>query len=67
MDGTHDIDLEHAAAAAPADTGALLPRRVRRWVLMAVGILLAATLYLVAVRGTAILFDLRDAVGAMCF
>ena len=45
----------------------LMPRRVRRWMFGGVGVLLALTFYLLAVRGTAILFDLRDAVGSICF
>ena len=62
MDDARDRELR----AEPA-TGALLPRHVRHWVLAGVSVLLLAALYLIAVRGTAILFDLRDAVSAMCF
>jgi hypothetical protein len=46
---------------------ALLPRGVRRWVLAALGLGLASALYLISVRGTAILFDLGSAIGAICF
>ena len=48
-------------------SNALLPPLVRRWVITGVGVLLAAAVYLIAVRGTAVLFDLRDAVSAFCF
>ena len=60
-------DREHIELTAEPATGALLPRHVRRWVLAGVSVLVFAALYLIAVRGTAILFDLRDAVSAMCF
>ena len=51
----------------PADNSQhLLPRGVRRWVWSGVGALMLIALYLFSVRGTAILFDLRDAI-AMCF
>ena len=53
-------------SAAQESTG-LLPRTVRRWVWACVGTLLLAGLYLISVRGTVILFDLRDAVAAWCF
>jgi hypothetical protein len=46
---------------------ALLPRGVRRWVLTGLGAGLASALYLISVRGTAILFDLGAAIGAICF
>ena len=52
---------------ADQDDGTSMPRVVRRWVIGGVGMLLAVTFYLVAVRGTAILFDLRDAVSSICF
>jgi hypothetical protein len=45
----------------------LLPRSVRRWVMAGVGVLLLAATYLLAVRGTAIIFDLGSAIGAICF
>lgn len=48
-------------------SNALLPPFVRLWVISGVGVLLAAAVYLIAVRGTAVLFDLRDAVSAFCF
>jgi hypothetical protein len=47
--------------------GALLPRGVRRWVYGVLGVLLAGGLYLFAARGTAILYDLGSAIGALCF
>ncbi len=47
--------------------GALLPPAVRRWVVVGLGLLLAAALYLISVRGTAIIFDLGSAIGALCF
>jgi hypothetical protein len=46
---------------------ALLPRGVRRWVLAGLGVGLASALYLISVRGTAIIFDLGSAIGAICF
>ena len=49
---------------ADLEPHALLPRAVRRWLAAAVGMLLALSLYLIAVRGSAIIFDLRDAVNA---
>lgn len=52
--------------ADDASGTALLPRSVRRWVVGALVFLVAAAGYLIAVRGTAILFDLRDAVSAIC-
>ena len=52
---------------AETDGTALLPRSVRRWLLTGLGAVLALALYLIAVRGSAILFDLRDAVSALCF
>lgn len=55
--GTADQDV--------SDT-ALLPRTVRRWVVGALVMLMAFATYLIAVRGSTILFDLRDAVSALC-
>ena len=52
---------------AEVDDGALLPRAVRRWVIGFVFAVMALAGYLFAVRGTAILFDLKDAVSAFCF
>jgi hypothetical protein len=46
---------------------ALLPRAVRRTVLAGVGTLLAVSLYLLIVRGPAILFDLARGAAAYCF
>jgi hypothetical protein len=46
---------------------ALLPRGVRRWVLAGLGVGLSGALYLISVRGTAIIFDLGSAIGAICF
>ena len=60
--GDSDKTIEHGA-----QSHALLPRAVRRWVLGGVGVLLLAACYLIAVRGTAILFDLAGAVKAYCF
>jgi len=56
-----------ALSSEGAPSGALLPRSVRHWLWATLAVLLAAACYLVSVRGTAILFDLRDAVSAMCF
>ena len=61
-------DREHGAADASGDgSDALLPPHVRRWVLAALSGLILMAIYLFAVRGAAILFELRDAVGAFCF
>ena len=46
---------------------ALLPSHVRKWVLVLGTLLVMIAVYLGAVRGTAILYDLRDAVAAICF
>ncbi len=46
---------------------ALLPPRIRSWLLAVVGCVVALSLYLIAVRGSSIIFDLRDAVSAFCF
>ena len=46
---------------------ALLPRPVRRAVLTGVGLLLAGAVYLMVVRGPAILFDLARSAMAYCF
>ena len=68
MDKGHDRGLGLSSTAASVDDGgALLPRHVRRWVLAGLGALILMAVYLIAVRGTAILFDLRDAVSAFCF
>ncbi len=56
-----------ATEAANATGSALLPRSVRRWVTAGLGLALACALYLIAVRGTAILYDLGSAIGAICF
>ncbi len=46
---------------------ALLPRGVRRVVMVVVGILLAGAVYLLIVRGPALLFDLARGAMAYCF
>jgi hypothetical protein len=56
-----------SASESAVASAALLPRGVRRWVLAGLGAALATALYLIAVRGTAILFDLGSAIGAICF
>ena len=56
-----------AARSAAQDADALLPRTVRRWLMGTLGVTLALSLYLIAVRGTAIIFDLRDAISAFCY
>ncbi len=49
------------------DGDALMPRPVRRGVIAAVALLLAAAVYLFAVRGTALLFDLAHmTAGLLC-
>jgi hypothetical protein len=58
--------FQHPAAPS-ADSAALLPPVVRRWVTRSLGLVLALALYLIAVRGTAIIFDLGDAISAFCF
>ena len=72
MTRTQNVEERDAAGAAPSassrdDNTTLLPRAVRRWMLAGMTALLLAALYLISVRGTAILFDLRDAVSALCF
>ncbi len=67
MGRVHDDGLTQRNAAVDADDGALLPRAVRRWVIGGVIAVMALAGYLFAVRGTAILFDLKDAVSAFCF
>ena len=64
--GAEPVPVRASASPSRID-GALMPRAVRRRVLAAIGLLLAAALYLISVRGTAILYDLRDVVSAMCF
>jgi hypothetical protein len=60
--------LHVSKATQMAGTDAtLLPRSVRRWVLAGLCVTLAAALYLIAVRGTAILFDLGAGLAAICF
>ena len=56
----------NAPATDALDAG-VLPRRVRVCLIIALAPLLLVAAYLFAVRGSAILFDLRDAVGALCF
>ena len=56
-----------AKTAAPDVAGGLLPPLVRRWVGGGLALLLASAAYLIAVRGTAIVFDLAQAVSALCF
>lgn len=58
QDGRADSDAESATT--------LFPKSVRRWLWSGLSALLLATIYLFSVRGTAILFDLRDAVSALC-
>jgi hypothetical protein len=60
------VNVTEATQTVEGDT-ALLPRGVRRWVLAGLCVMLAAALYLVAVRGTAILFDLGEGLRAICF
>ena len=72
MARTQNMGERDAAGATPSapsrdENTALLPRSVRRWMLAGMATLLLAALYLISVRGTAILFDLRDAVSALCF
>ncbi len=54
------------AAAEEAGTTALMPRAVRRWVVGGLALVMTLAVYLIAVRGSAILFDLRDAISAFC-
>lgn len=60
-----NADDLHPATARADD--ALFPRRVRRWLLLGLAALLLSGVYLISVRGTAILFDLTDAVKSFCF
>jgi hypothetical protein len=49
-------------------TSALMPSRVRRWLGVALAVVLGAAIYLVAVRGEALLVDLATAsAGIFCF
>jgi hypothetical protein len=45
----------------------LFPPSIRRWVFAGLVAVIGGATYLVAVRGTTILYDLRDAVAAICF
>lgn len=65
MRGATGDDRLVAAADEPSGT-ALMPRSVRRWVAGGLALVVAIAAYLIAVRGTAILFDLRDAISAFC-
>lgn len=65
MQGATGEDRFETATTEPSGS-ALMPRNVRRWVAGGVGLMVAVAAYLIAVRGTAILFDLRDAVSAFC-
>ena len=68
MDGTNNIGSSPISVTGARDVADnSMPPRIRRWVIGCVAAILFAALYLIAVRGTAILFDLRDAVSAMCF
>jgi hypothetical protein len=51
----------------PVRDTALLPVAIRWWVGGGVGVLVLLAAYLIAVRGTVILFDLGAAIGAICF
>lgn len=64
MPRANDID---ETTASGESSRALLPRVVRRWVLGGLAVLVLAACYLIAVRGTVILFDMADAVKAFCF
>jgi hypothetical protein len=52
---------------ADVEPRGLLPPLVRRWVFAGLVVVIGSATYLVAVRGTAILYDLRDAMAAICF
>ena len=45
----------------------LFPPQVRRVLWGALGVVLLSAVYLIAVRGTAIIFDIATAVGSFCF
>jgi hypothetical protein len=50
--------METQGEAGRHDARTRMPLSVRRWLFAAVGLLLAGALYLVAVRGEALLLDL---------
>ena len=67
--GSMSVNGGHERGAADVSANAsvaLLPPHVRRWVLAGLAGLILMAMYLFAVRGTAILFELRDAVSAFC-
>lgn len=47
--------------------GSLFPPQVRRVMWGALGAVLLSAVYLISVRGTAIIFDIATAVGSFCF
>ncbi len=51
----------------PEPNSALLPPAARRWVWLTLAALLGSAVYLLAVRGTAILYDLGQGLAALCF
>ncbi len=62
-----DRSMPRVAPSPSTDASALFPRAVRRWLTGSLAVVLALTLYLIAVRGTAIIFDLGEAISAFCF
>lgn len=68
MQRRHDIaGIETVGGAVSEVTQPLFPAGVRRWVLVATGVVTLAALYGLAVRGPAILFDLAGAIASICF
>ncbi|HRK18905.1 MAG TPA: hypothetical protein PK970_08110 [Hyphomicrobiaceae bacterium] len=51
----------------PGDGGGLFPPVVRRIMLGTVAVIALAGLYLIAVRGPVILFDLAGGIASLCF
>ena len=47
--------------------GGLTPAPVKRGLWIVLGLITGLALYLISVRGTAIIFDIASAVGSFCF
>jgi hypothetical protein len=67
MDGSGPIGNKPDDGQMQPDGGRLLPPTVRRGLWIALGTVMLSALYLISVRGTAIIFDIASAVGTYCF
>ncbi|MEQ1650274.1 MAG: hypothetical protein ABL898_16970 [Hyphomicrobiaceae bacterium] len=67
MDGSRQIDGVPGGGPVEPDGGGLLPPKVRHGLWLALGAVMVSALYLISVRGTAIIFDIASAVGSYCF